>query len=312
MMLPCPRCGQENPIAPGSADRAYHATCTRCGSPFAAEGAYAVHRDFRGMTVYCGQCGRRFPFAASCPSCATLFAGYLLVAPDESRHTVISSGWRPSAAKLQPRREPSRPTAHRTGTAIPLRLRIGAAILAVVLIPLLAGMVLHHRRQAERAYLKNYVLALYCMKSGFDHDNAFSSGYLTDWRNSAERNLTPPLQDMDSLSTLESIKGEVDKIMGRLNDPPEQLRDAGSLLGRLYDDYNRQYALVRQPSGSINSYDRSLQAAQQGFSTDLEQLRASLPAPLRAQVTKDARKYDLQFLEPRNESPADQPTGGDR
>jgi len=192
-----------------------------------------------------------------------------------------------------------RPAAARAARILrtPPRLRFLLGSLAVLLTLLVVGVVQYHHGRAQRGYLKNYVLALYGIKSGFDRGSAIGHAYVTEWRRSEDLGIPPPKTDTVGLADLGTVQGEVDLLMEQLGDPPSQLRRAAACLGRLYAVYRRQNSLARSPQGSPSGYDQALKATQADFFRTLEELKSALPVTLRHEVRKSGTKYNLRFLD---------------
>jgi hypothetical protein len=169
--------------------------------------------------------------------------------------------------------------------------------LAVVTALGLGAVIQNIKQNSERSFLTNYVLALYGIKSGFDRGSAISNNLVEDWQHQTTISNSTPEPDIEELIDLEKVRGEVVKLMQKMNKPPKPLKGAYKRLERLNAVYEQQNRLASKPRGSLDDYRRALQATQKGFVRTLEELKAALPPPLREEIKKASNKYNLRFME---------------
>lgn len=294
MKLTCPKCGLSLPIDPAGTSGVHRRQiCRGCSAKIVVTEVSMACGDFTGKKMYCSLCGRMFPYAVACPFCKVAFASVLLVYPDQSMPVREEQAGQPE--------KKNRLLSGRLGTALAGGLRritrrvwVGTACSAIA-VALILGVASRYR--AARDYPRNYVLALYGIKSGFDRGSGIGRDLLVQWRSSSSSALAPPATDGEALAELETVKREVDGVMEELESPPGPLRDASAVLDRLYALYERQNALARAPQGSPDTYERALHEVEEKFTRALEELKATMPVPLREEVRNAGKHYKLGFIE---------------
>ena len=297
MKFPCPQCGLSQQFAiKGTANEIARQRCRRCASKITIKRVSARRKDFRAQTVVCSACGSDFHFSSECPFCKAPFTGYLLVCTERPSRTrevparnltkvlkSLGSSWAiPTATLLR---------------SIPVRVRVFSALFVLVLALLVAGSSYYIHQQNEQNYLKNYVLALYGIKSGFDRGTSIGRDLAAESRRFGKPGYYPTSTVREKLEELEAVRSEVDRLMEHLTNPPKPLQDAGARLKWLYSDYKQQYSLVTAPSGSVKNFERAQQEIETNFSFSLTQLKVSFPPQLRNEIKKSGTRYNLHFLE---------------
>lgn len=297
MKYPCPQCGLSRQfIVEGTAKNVTGQRCRRCATKFSIKKVSARRKDFRGKTIFCSACGFEFLFSTECPSCKVPFTEYLLVSTERPRKTTGSP-----ARNLPKDVERLAFQCLRSATlrlrSIPVRIRVVSTVIVLVLALLAAGSNYYNYQEDERNYLKNYVLTLYGINSGFDRASNISSDLVAESLRAGIAGYYPTGAVSEKLEELTTVQTEVARLMERLTNPPESLAEAGARLQQLYFIYKRQYSLVLAPHGRVDEYERSLRETRAEFLLALMQCKASFPSQLRNEVKKSGTRYNLHFLE---------------
>lgn len=297
MKYPCPKCGLGRQfLIEGTAQTISGQRCRRCATKITVKRISARRKDFRGKTVVCPACGADFLFSRACPSCTAPFQNFLLVCSERPRKkTAIPAGKLPK--DLEWRASQWLNSATLLFGNIPVRIRVFSAVIVLVLALLAAGSSYFSHRQDERDYLKNYVLALYGIKSGFDRGSNISSDLVSESRRAGVPGYYPTGAVSEQLEELATVQAEVDRLMERLKNPPKSLADAKARLQVIYFIHKRHYSLLSAPRGSVDEYERRQRETREEFLHALLQCKTSFPPQLRTEVKKSGARYNLRFLE---------------
>jgi len=296
MKFPCPQCGLSRQfVIEGTAKKIAGQRCLRCASKITIKKVSARRKDFREQTVFCSACGSDFLFSSECPFCKAPFTGYSLVCTERPRKAcgVPARNLTKAVERLGSRWVLFASTRIRCA---PIKIWVASALFALVLTLLVTGTSYYNHRQDEQNYLRNYVLTLYGIKSGFDRGNIIGNNLVIESRRYDITGYYPTGTVSEELEELKTVQAEVDQLMEHLTSPPESLRDAGARLQQLYSVYMRQNSLVTTPSGSVDNFESELQEIQKDFLLTLSQFKASLPSQLWKEVKKSGTRYNLQFL----------------
>lgn len=82
------------------------------------------------------------------------------------------------------------------------------------------------------------------------------------------------------VSSIEKTNGEVDDLMRKLNDPPEDCEKAYDTLQGLYSDYQTFTSLATDPSGSYTSYTQDFEDLDSNVSSKLQLFGTQIPDPI--------------------------------
>ena len=162
-------------------------------------------------------------------------------------------------------------------------LMVGAGIAFLAVIALLA--LLYMQNRAENKFTKEFVVALYGLKSGTDHCLKKS-----EILGSGNR-----LSDKD-LALLTSVKAEIATAVQVLSPPPEKFNDVHSRLVNLSATYEKLHSLCIT-SGPSTAVPVSAKALESQFIKQAKELKSALPPALLAELIAKAPRYsNLQFM----------------
>ncbi len=243
---------------------------------------------------YCSHCGESLGQSTYCPGCGALYPDYCVVhskkppqRPFEKKEFSLGFSLPTFTGKsAAPVSVQGKKFASRGGGSSDLRRQIlivgaGIAFLAIVA----AVVFLYIQNRAEEKFIKEYVVALYGLKSGTDQCMKKVETLAGGSR----------LVDKD-LAQLRSVKAEIATALGVLSSPPKKFNDAHTRLEKLSGTYEKLYnlCLTSVPSAEIANSAGALEAQ---FNTQAKALKSSLSPPLLAELTAKTSRYrNLQFM----------------
>lgn len=242
---------------------------------------------------YCNNCGENLGPSTYCPGCGTLYPDYCIVASKKPAQRAFERkefslglslpgtfGKSSSTTRKQEWQAASR------GGATGLRrklMMVGAGIALLAAIAFGAFLVIQDR--AESKFTREFVVALYGVKSGTDQCLKKSVMLANGSR----------LVDKD-LAQLKSVKSEIDAALQVLSPPPEKFRDTYNRLMRLEATYKKLYNLciTSEPTAEVAAAAETLEKQ---FYDQAKELKVALSPKLLAELSAKASRYDnLQFM----------------
>lgn len=294
MLLACPHCGHT--LSDHSRHRfirPFPVTCPQCTTTFLV--IWKIRLTGPEPTIICSWCAGTQVDGDRCSYCGRPFYGYSPVSIERTETPSGSPTATPSSAPEPAGQRP--PTPHRSGR-MSLSFRVAAACAVIVVVLAVAVRAAHERRGAKRHYLADYVLALYGIKSGVDRCSATCDEIVANWhKNDEAGSAAPPTVPAEERENMAVVKSEVDRVMGKLEHPPEQYRELAVRLHAMYDTFADIDARANSPSGSPTDFEKRVQADRDAFAGEIASLRSSMPPPLEAEIKRDTAKYRLAFIE---------------
>lgn len=299
----CPKCNVEIEIALQeiSAKATSH-QCPECnGKYWTVREAYSLRSYSKQGSIYCVECGQELGVSDVCVQCGSLYPDYCVV---QSAKPVVrkqqGSGFSlglslggtrtvvPQAVIVD-----DKPARH--FNARPL-IYVAAAVLLVVLAVGLGKYYLVD--QGQQKFSKDFVVALYGIKSGTDLSLKKCAAITSEWQGKSGpgRAIAPRLSQKE-LDDLGKVRDEIDKTLKALENPPEEFITANEKLTRLYQIYEQLYDLSTGPPASLTGFSTSAQKLEADFLKAAHDLKASLPEPLENELRTAVAKYrNLRFL----------------
>lgn len=260
-----------------------------------------VPAHMRSEGMYCPMCRKRQPFSDRCAFCSCTFSSFVIIKPDAaSQNKQYSNKTVPPGAAGQVFCHGLRTHLHaslaRFSKASFRARAIALSGIFLLLVSLVVG-IEHYRSEKQRQYTQNYVMALYVIKSGMNLGEMVCNGTFNAWRG-VESSTVIGASGIapQALADLESVKAEINRIMGTLAAPPAEYSQAAQILQKLYGLYEKTNSIVINSPNSLTRNMTEIAAAREEFSREIGILKANLPAPLAAEVGKAGQKYDLSFM----------------
>jgi len=174
---------------------------------------------------------------------------------------------------------------------------IAACSIFLLLALVVVGTVLY-RSHMQKNYSHNYVLALYGIKSGMNLAGVVCDGKYQAWKDGVSSDAPTASRGVDprAVADLETVKTEINGIMGGMGTPTTEYAQAAQKLQNLYAIYEKLQAMITNYPDSLSTHRAEIVAATEEFSTGIENLKADLPVPLAEEFKKTAQIYDLRFM----------------
>jgi uncharacterized protein YbaR (Trm112 family) len=245
--------------------------------------------------IYCDKCGKELDHKIVCSSCGVMYPDYYLVQASKPPRRQIE---KPDIFSLSFTLKPAKPSytyAYTTAKESRARLAIPFQKIAVIAVVILLAVGLgyfYHIKKAEQQFSKNYMRALYAIKSGTDLSINICTKISADWKVKFEagQNSIPRIKEEDE-ARLNRVKEASDNLMKTLNDPPKKLIKSKEKLVTLYNEFNKAHALALAPSGSLSSFTVATAKLENNIKAEVIDLKASLPVKLTEELNKAKIKY---------------------
>ena len=297
MTCSCPKCHVQIEVDLSSiAENGTFTPCPECKGRFwTSKESYARMALKKEGKTYCDKCGKELDHLIVCAGCGVMYPDYyLLQASKPPRRQVEKPGLFSMSFTLKPAAKQTYVyTGAKKSVAGPSKA-IFAKVALLVLVALLAVGTgyFFHTRKSEGLYAKNYMRALYTIKSGTDYSLSTCAKLSAEWKTSmdAGQKYAPHISAEDE-SRLSSVKETTDRFMQTLDNPPKKLVNSKEKLVNLYTVYARVHALAIAPSGSLPGYTNSANKSQSEFNVALQELKGSLTPELTTELKIAKAKY---------------------
>lgn len=315
MKGPCPKCdviiempGQEASAAgsPGN--------CPECKQKYWIHRESFMLRAYKKQgRVYCFNCGSELGSDNLCRSCGSLCPDYCVVQsskPVVRKQQKVRVSFRPARRPKTSARARKAPAVVKTAPAAQEvassevhkrsanKSLLAYAALAVMLLILVGGMTkVYLEQKVNQKYAKDFIVALYGIKSGADLSLGAMDAIATEWQN-AENSLTvaprPSKKDLDRLTV---VKTKINTALSALDESPEKFADAKKNLMNLHRIYGEIYALNTSMPGSPETLTESLRKLEADFFKTAKTLKNSMPEELQEELQASVAKYrNLRFM----------------
>jgi hypothetical protein len=173
-----------------------------------------------------------------------------------------------------------------------VKLLAVVGMLLLVMVLLVSGGVAYRNYKKEQQYVADYVRALYGIKSGADFTLAISTRVAEEWKAAMDtgRTYTPKLK-VDEEARLVSIKNKVDRVMQKIEMPPEKFTAAKDTLTKLYAQYGTAQKLVLTPPGTLAAFVDSAGKTDKNIKQGLQEVKSTMPAELAEEFKNGQAKY---------------------
>lgn len=300
MKCPCPKCDAtiEIPEQKISAN-ASSQNCPDCKEKYWFRQEKFMLRGYRKQgRLYCCDCGGELGSDLLCLSCGSLCPDYCVVqSPRFVSHKQQKAGYRfslpqrsKSTAKATPTAKAAQPQAGKSWLVYPV-----LAVLALVLVGGLSKVYLDHK--AHQEYAKNFIVALYGVKSGTDLNLGLIDNISSTWQQNLGAGGIAPRPSQKDLDKLTVVKKRISQAMETLNESPEKFVEARTQLIRLHGVYEQIYALNISNPDSLDEYTVSVDKLKASFSKAADELKGAMPEELSNELKASVAKYtNLSFL----------------
>jgi uncharacterized protein YbaR (Trm112 family) len=237
--------------------------------------------------TYCDKCGNELEHKIVCNECGVMYPDYYLVQASKPPRRQVE---KPDLFSLSFTLQPATPTYSQTYTYMGAKESSGKSpkvllkrvgLLALVVLLALGIAKLYHIKQVEKQYAKNYMRALYTIKTGTDLSLDTCAKISAEWKTKmdAGQNYAPRIS-ADDESRLNKVKDAADRYLQYLNEPPKKFIDSKEKLVNLYGVYAKAHALAVAPTGSLPGFTTSTTNSQSEFNVAVKDLKGSLSPEL--------------------------------
>lgn len=278
LKLVCPKCGASHRLRTLHCPmRPVTITCRNCATRYLVNWKIKLPQD---SEIICSWCAKKQADSPQCTYCGRPFHGYSPAKWEQAEHG-------PSQAKKGG-------AASTQFASMPVRFRIITALLVFLSIAALLYEASHNRESTEQQYLTNYVLAIYGIKSGVDLCSRSCDGIIDEWKKGKGSDI--PEISREEKENMAIVKGEIDQVMGKLENPPEKYAQLSTKLQSMYDNYLKLNDLANAPSGRLASFESKVEEARNNFSGEIADLKSNMPEQLAEEVKRSGTKYNLSFI----------------
>ena len=245
----------------------------------------------RSAGMYCPRCGKGQPFFDRCLFCGCVFSCFFMV---ETNADSMSAPQSKASISVGVSRQDLAKRILTWFHSVSLRTRmILIGVLFLVLLILVAGVV-RQRMHVRSQYARNFVLALYGIRSGMNLGEMICDGTYNAWRGIES---TSNEMDPQALADLEAVKTDTRKNIEEMGKPPAEYDQAARILRKLYINYEKTNTMIMNSPNNPSRLKPEIVASGEEFSREIKLLKANMPAQLVEEVGKSSQKYDLIFLE---------------
>ena len=248
--------------------------------------------------IYCCDCGEELGSDMLCLSCGSLCPDYCVVqSPRFVSHKQQKAGYSPSlpqGSKSRTRAIPT-PKASQPQTSRSWRAYAALAVLVLALVGGISKVYLDHK--AHQEYARNFIVALYGVKSGADLNLGLIDNISSSWQQNLGAGGIAPRPSQKDLDKLTVVKKRISQAMEALNESPEKFVEARAQLIRLHGVYEQIYALNISNPNSLDEYTVSADKLKADFLKAAGDLKRSMPEELSNELKASVAKYtNLNFL----------------
>ena len=244
--------------------------------------------------IFCDQCGNKLDHSIVCLTCGVMYPDYYLVQTTKPPRRQVE---KKALFSLDLTPRPARPTYTYTAERKPVESASGLPLkklgLLVLIILLAVGAgYFYKNKKMEQEFARDYMRALFTIKSGTDLSLETCSKISADWKSGMDAGHSySPHISTESETKLNRVKDSTDIYMQRLNKPPKKFTNAKSKLTVLYDMYTKLHMLALAPSGSLASFLDSANKSEAQFKSAVKELKENLPPELSAELKIAKIKY---------------------
>jgi uncharacterized protein YbaR (Trm112 family) len=247
--------------------------------------------------TYCDQCGKELDHVIVCRECGVMYPDYYLVQASKPPRRQVE---KPDLFSLSFAHKQATPTSYaytytgtkKSGERTPkVHLKRVGLLVIVALLAVGAGY-FYNIKKSEQEYAKNFMRALFIIKSGTDLSLNTCAKISADWKSGmdAGQNSAPHISP-ETETSLITVKDATDKYLQKLVKPPQKYVKAQAKLADLYGVFTKVNALALAPSGSFPSFKDSANRSEAEFKTAVNELKASLPPELSTELKIAKTKF---------------------
>jgi hypothetical protein len=300
MKCPCPKCDatieipEQKVSATGNSQN-----CPECKDKYWFRQEKFALRAYRKQgRIYCSDCGEQLGSDLLCLNCGSLCPDYCVVQSSrfvshkqqKTGHSFSPPRRSKASATPSPAPKARQPQANRTWLAY--------LALAVLILALVGGMSkVYLDYKANQEYARNFIVALYGVKSGTDLSLGLIDNLSTTWQQNLKAGGIAPRPNQKDLDKLNQVKKRISQAMATLNESPEKFAEARQKLIRLHGIYMEINALNFSRPDSLEDYTVAVDNLKTRFFKVADELRNSMPEELSEELKVSVARYsNLNFM----------------
>jgi len=311
MNCTCPKCHAKIEMdLPEVTEAGTSATCPACNAHF------SVYREsFGGRAlrktgeISCAPCGNELGAQTHCPSCGAQFPDYLVVSlgrkrarkadtkvklkgspfPKAGKASSAPVNVLPSLGSLQPEAQAKPALA-----AAPGRSKLMAIAVSVLVVVALvgAGTFFYLKNKAEKTYLRNFVLATYCVQLGADKSLKANEKIAAEWKAKSDAaQAYRPRASLEDEKDLDIIKTKLDGVMPNLSQPPEKFAQCNERLAKLQGAYNKLRAQTLAPGNTLAGFLDSSAKLDGEYKQAVKSFKSGMPEDIMNELQVAGKRY---------------------
>jgi hypothetical protein len=296
MTCSCPKCHAQIEVdLTNLPEKGTFNSCPECKGRFwINRESYARMPLKKDGNTYCDKCGMVLDHKIVCSSCGVMYPDFLLVQASRPPRRQVEKLGLSSLSFTLNQAKPSYSYTYTSSTKSqvirPSRLNWKLAGMAAVVLLLLFGINhFYNIKKSEQQYAKNYIRALYTIKSGAVLSLNICEKIANDWKSTGQS--TAPRIKGEDETRLNKVKEINDRFMQPLINPPKKFIASKENIAKLYDLYSKTTALAMAPSGSLSAFISSTDKSQSDFNLAAQELKKSLPPELSTEFQIAKVKY---------------------
>jgi len=307
MTCTCPKCHATIELdLPEVTEAGTSASCPACNARF------SVHREsFGGRAlrktgeISCATCGSELGSQTHCAACGTQFPDYLVVtlgrkrARRDSKKIKLKTSPFPQAPKSSTQL-PSLDMPLRPESAVPLpgpkTARTNSstiAITALVLVALIgAGVFFYLKKEAEKTYAKNFVLATYCVQTGVDKALKSNVRMAAEWKAKTDAGQAyvarPSLEDERDFGI---ISGKIETLSQKLTKTPKKFASCVEKLGKIQAVFAKLHTLALTPGNSLQALNDNSAKLDAEYKLAVKEYKAGMPDEIMEELVSASQRF---------------------
>lgn len=308
MRCPCPKCDAvnelvEQDISPGVNSQ----RCSECNEKYwTLREEYTLRAYKKQGRIYCFDCGHELGCEILCTNCGSICPDYCVVQSSKPvARKQQKAGFSFSFARhpktvssIDTFRDIPERQREAVSTSRPKMNRLAYVALAALVLLLAGGLFkVYEDNKVNQLYAKNFIVALYGIKSGTDLSLENMNALSFEWKKALEIAGVAPRPSQKDLDRVKVVKTKVAEAMDKLSESPEKFANAKTSLVRLYGLYVEISALNASPPGSLNDLTAAINKLEAAFFKEAGALRDSMPKELQEELQASLGKYrNLGFM----------------
>jgi hypothetical protein len=312
----CPKCAQKTEVDLALvSENGFVTTCQSCKKEIhVIRESCACRARRRAHEINCVNCGKLLDYHSHCHSCAKPFPDYFVtVNPDAARSKARNEFFQKKLTAIRELNFSFKPTFGRSskdavtkysptsktssaakGKSKPAAQKYAVLAISLIVVIVLAagGTFAYNSYKSGQLFAENYIKALYCIKTGVDTNLKTCTSMKAEWELASQsgRSFSPGIGNKDETKAVK-LRGEVDKIMQKISEPPKKFSQANNSLMEMHKIYLEAEALIASKPNSAKELGSSIDSLEKKMSQTAQALKSNLPDTLKMELEKAKLKY---------------------